>query len=68
MLEEKEVAKVGKPWKYESFHQNYESADALRSKLLRIWENDEKHEGMQVKIHFLSSKNLINLKYCFISL
>ena len=62
MSEEKEVVKVGKSWKYESFHQNYESADALRSKLLRIWENDEKHEGMQVKIHFLSSKNQFVVK------
>jgi len=57
MLEEKEVVKIGKPWKYDSFHKTFEAADVLRNKLLRIWENDEKHKGMQVKVHFLSSRN-----------
>jgi len=62
MLEKQEVAGPGKPWKDDSFHQTYESADSLRNKLLRIWKNDEKHEGMQVKIHFLSSKNQFVVK------
>jgi len=61
MLKE-EVVKIAKPWKYDSFHQNYESADALRNKLLRIWENDDKHKGMQVKVHFLSSRNQFVVK------
>ena len=62
MLEKQEVAGPGKPWKDDSFHQTYESADSLRNKLLRIWKNDEKHKGMQVKIHFLSSKNQFVVK------
>ena len=39
-----------KPWKNESFHVSFEEADSIRSKLLRIWKLDKKHEGMQVKI------------------
>tara|TARA_Y100000034_G_C6662283_1_gene290422 strand:+ start:338 stop:637 length:300 start_codon:yes stop_codon:yes gene_type:complete len=62
MLEEKEVVKIGKPWKYDSFHKTFESADTLRNKLLRIWETDDKHKGMQVKVHFLSSRNQFVVK------
>jgi len=62
MLEEKEVVKIGKPWKYDSFHKTFESADILRNKLLRIWETDGKHKGMQVKVHFLSSRNQFVVK------
>tara|TARA_R100001594_G_scaffold148761_1_gene204732 strand:+ start:306 stop:605 length:300 start_codon:yes stop_codon:yes gene_type:complete len=51
-----------KPWKYESLHSTFESADSVRNKLLRIWENDDKHKGMQVKVHFLSSKNQFVVK------
>ena len=46
-----------KRWKYESLHNTFESADSIRNKLKRIWESDEKHEGMQVKVHFFPSKN-----------
>ena len=61
-MSEEEVVKLGKPWKYDSFHQTYELADALRNKLLQIWENDEKHKGMQVKVHFLSSRSQFVVK------
>ena len=46
-----------KPWKNESFHSTFEEADSIRSKLLRIWESDEKHKGMQVKVRYMRSKN-----------
>ena len=55
--EQKEAVKISKPWKRDSFHQTFESADAIRNKLMRIWKNDESHKGMQVKIHYLPSKN-----------
>ena len=48
---------TNKPWKNESFHTTFEEADSIRNKLLRIWENNKKHEGMQVKVKFMSSKN-----------
>tara|TARA_R110002020_G_scaffold432555_1_gene642585 strand:- start:290 stop:592 length:303 start_codon:yes stop_codon:yes gene_type:complete len=56
MLKE-EVVKIGKPWKKDSFHQTFELADSVRNKLLRIWKGSEEHKGMQVKVHFLPSKN-----------
>ena len=51
-----------KPWKNESFHITFEEADSIRNKLLRIWESDKKHEGMQVKIKYMSSKNKFVVK------
>ncbi len=51
-----------KPWKNESFHTSFEEADSIRNKLLRIWESDPKHEGMQVKIKYMSSKNKFVVK------
>ena len=62
MSEEKEVAKVGKPWKNDSFHDTYESAAALRQKLLSIWNNDESHKGMQVKVKRMHSRNQFVVK------
>jgi hypothetical protein len=51
-----------RPWKNESFHTSFEEADSIRNKLLRIWENDLKYEGMQVKIKYMSSKNKFVVK------
>lgn len=51
-----------KPWKNESFHDTFEAADAIRQKLLRIWDTDSKHEGMQVKIKWMESKNKFAVK------
>ena len=51
-----------KPWKNESFHATFEEADSIRSKLLRIWESDPKHKGMQVKVRWLPSKNKFVVK------
>ena len=53
---------TNKPWKNESFHTTFEEADSIRSKLLRIWESDPKHKGMQVKVKWLSSKNKFVVK------
>ena len=61
-MSEEEVVKVGQPWKYDSFHETFESANTLRNKLIHIWEDDEKHKGMQVKVHFLSSRNKFIVK------
>jgi hypothetical protein len=58
--EEKPI--INKPWKNESFHSSYESADAKRNKLIRIWDDDEKHKGMQVKVKRLSSRNQFVVK------
>jgi len=62
MSEEKEVVKVGKPWKQDSFHDSFEAADALRKKLLSIWKENLDHMGMQVKVHHLPSKNKFVVK------
>jgi len=51
-----------KPWKNESFHSSFEEADSVRNKLLRIWKTDIKHEGMQVKVRWMSSKNKFVVK------
>mgnify|MGYP003655722863 CR=1 FL=1 len=51
-----------KPWKNESFHITFEEADSIRSKLLRTWKSDPKHEGMQVKIKFMPSKDKFVVK------
>ena len=48
---------VNKPWKNESFHNTFEEADSIRNKLLEVWSGNPKHEGMQVKVKFMSSKN-----------
>jgi len=53
---------VNKPWKIESFHITFEEADAIRSKLIRIWSSSEKHKGMQVKIKYLRSRNQFVVK------
>jgi hypothetical protein len=51
-----------KPWKNESFHITYEEADSIRNKLNRIWKEDPKYEGMQVKVKWLPSKNKFVVK------
>jgi hypothetical protein len=51
-----------KSWNIESTHSTFEEADYIRGKLLRIWANDIKHEGMQVKIRWLPSKNKFVVK------
>ena len=53
---------TGKLWKKDSYHHTFESADAIRNKLLRIWKEDLKHAGMQVKVHFLPSRNQFVVK------
>ena len=51
-----------KPWKNESFHPTFEEADSIRSKLLRIWKEDKKYEGMQAKVKWMPSKNRFVVK------
>ena len=53
---------ANKPWKNESFHSTFELADAIRNKLLRMWDSSEEHKGMQVKIKYLSSRNQFVVK------
>lgn len=62
MTEETQPIHTGKVWKKESFHKTFEAADAIRHKLLRIWKKDDSHEGMQVKIHYLPSRNQFVVK------
>ena len=50
-MSEIESVHISKPWKKESFHLTFESADATRNKLLRIWKESPEHE-----VHFLPSK------------
>ncbi len=53
---------VNKPWHNESFHTTFEEADSIRNKLIRIWKEDTKHEGMQVKVKWMPSKNKFVVK------
>jgi hypothetical protein len=62
MEQEQENIKPGKPWKIDSYHKSYESADALRKKLLSIWEDNEKHKGMQVKVKRMHAKDQFVVK------
>ena len=51
-----------RPWKNESIHATFEEADSIRDKLLKVWSSNPNHEGMQVKIKFMSSKNKFMVK------
>ena len=51
-----------KPWKNESFHTTFEEADLIRNKLINIWKEDKKYEGMQAKVKWMSSKNKFVVK------
>tara|TARA_X000001388_G_scaffold66705_1_gene53645 strand:- start:144 stop:425 length:282 start_codon:yes stop_codon:yes gene_type:complete len=53
---------LNKPWKNESFHQSFDLADTKRKKLLNIWEGNDSHKGMQVKVKFLASKDMFVVK------
>ena len=53
---------VNKPWKNKSYHVTFEEANLIREKLLNIWKEDPKHEGMQVKVKWMSSKNKFVVK------
>ena len=64
-MSEEEVTKpvhTGKLWKKDSFHQTFESADAIRHKLIRIWKESDEHKGMQVKVHYLPSRSQFVVK------
>ena len=52
----------GKLWKNDSYYGTFKEADAFRSKLLNIWEGDEKHKGMQVKVRRLSSRFVVKTR------
>ena len=56
------IISSGKLWKNESYHETFKEADAFRSKLLNIWEGDEKHKGMQVKVRRLSSRFVVKTR------
>lgn len=64
MSEEEEVksAHTGKLWKNDSFYQTFEEAELKRQKLLQVWNNNEEHEGMQVKIRRLRARNQFVVK------
>ena len=51
-----------KPWKNESFHTSYEEADTKRNKLVDLWANNHDHEGMQVKVKYLPSRDRYVIK------
>ncbi len=53
---------TGKLWKNESFYLTFKEADNKRNKLIKIWDQDEKHKGMQVKVKWMSSKNKFVVK------
>ena len=54
--------KPGKPWKNEGFYTSFEEADAVRQKLIRIWQDNIQHKGMQVKVKWSKSKNSFTVK------
>lgn len=57
-----EVISSGKPWKNDSFHNTFEEADEVRSKLLEIWNNNEAHKGMQAKVKRMRSRDKFVVK------
>ena len=61
-MEETSKPTVGKPWKNESFHKTYEEANKIRNKLMSIWESNESHKGMQVKVKYMPSRDSFVVK------
>ena len=53
---------VNKPWKNQSFHNTFEEADLIRNKLINVWKEDKKQEGMQAKVKWMPSKNKFVVK------
>jgi hypothetical protein len=53
---ESKPTQLGRKWKNESFHISFELADAIRQKLIRIWASNQIHDGMEVKVKYLSSR------------
>ncbi|HAI44898.1 MAG TPA: hypothetical protein DCM40_45850 [Maribacter sp.] len=62
MEEESTPTHLGKKWKNDSFHSTFEQADAIRQKLLRIWVDNPVHEGMEVKVKYMPSRNRFVVK------
>ena len=60
--ESRPAIQLGKKWKNESFHHTFDQADAIRQKLIRIWATNQAHEGMEVKVKFLPSKQKFVVK------
>lgn len=52
----------GKPWKNEAYYDTFEEADMFRNKLLTIWAENAKHEGMQIKIKYLSARYVVKTR------
>ena len=49
-----------KPWNNNSTHTSYESADAIRNKLLTVWAKyPDKHTGMQAKVKRMASGKFV---------
>ena len=59
---EQTTVKVNKPWKNESFHMDYNSADSRRNHLINIWKDSKEHDGMQAKVKFMRSKGQFVVK------
>ncbi len=62
MEEESKPIHTGKKWNNDSYHVSFDQADAIRQKLLRIWVDNPVYEGMQVKVKYMSSKDMFAVK------
>ena len=64
MTEERQINSIkhGTPWTNNSFHTSFQEANEKRTLLLSIWEEDDFHKGMQVKVKFMLSKNQFVVK------
>jgi hypothetical protein len=60
--EPKAPVKNGRPWTNNSFHISYQNADEKRNDLKSIWEADESHKGMQVKVKYMPSRDQFVVK------
>ena len=58
----KPAIKPGKPWKNEGYYTSFEEADAIRQKLNRIWEGNDQHKGMQVKVKWSNARQQFVVK------
>ena len=62
MEEESKPIHTGKKWNNESYHTSFDKADAIRKKLIGIWVDNPVYEGMQVKVKYMSSKDMFAVK------
>ena len=59
---ESDIITPGKAWNNEAYFKTFNEASAYRNNLSNQWKDNEKHEGMQVKIKRLSERYVVKTR------